>query len=134
MKLDVIKMFNKLCDPAKLYVMLSLASVVVYIVHFMGQSKKTYSIKDLGLQVLLMFIWTAILNKVCSFKYGEKISWILVFLPVVFMIVLMVVAFKMIDELDLTKDDIHKLLDGVNKDKDDDDADDELEGFQGCGK
>ena len=35
-----MKMFNKLCDPAKLYVMLSLASVVVYIVHFMGQSKK----------------------------------------------------------------------------------------------
>jgi len=130
MKLDVLKMFNKLCDPAKLYVMLSLASVVVYIVHFMGQSKKIHSIKDLGLQVLLMFIWTAILNKVCSFKYGEKISWILVFLPVVFMIVLMVLAFKMIDELDLTKDDIHKLLDKANKGVDEED---ELEGFQGCG-
>ena len=130
MKLDVLKMFNKLCDPAKLYVMLSLASVVVYIVHFMGQSKKTHSIKDLGLQVLLMFIWTAILNKVCSFKYGEKISWILVFLPVIFMIILMVLAFKIIDELDLTKDDIHKLLDKANKGVDEED---ELEGFQGCG-
>ena len=130
MKVDILKMFNKLCDPAKLYVMLSLASVVVYIVHFMGQSKKTHSIKDLGLQVLLMFIWTAILNKVCSFKYGEKISWILVFLPVILMIVLMVLAFKMIDELDLTKDDIHKLLDKANKDVDEED---ELEGFQGCG-
>ena len=130
MKVDILKMFNKLCDPAKLYVMLSLASVVVYIVHFMGQSKKTHSIKDLGLQVILMFIWTAILNKVCSFKYGEKISWILVFLPVILMIVLMVLAFKMIDELDLTKDDIHKLLDKANKDVDEED---ELEGFQGCG-
>ena len=130
MKLDVLKMFNKLCDPAKLYVMLSLASVVVYIVHFMRNSNKVHSIKDLGLQVLLMFIWTLILNKVCSFKYGEKISWILVFLPVVFMIVLMVLAFKMIDELDLTKDDIHKLLDKANKNVDEED---ELEGFQGCG-
>ena len=130
MKLDLMKMFNKLCDPAKLYVMLSLASVVVYIVHFMGQSKKTHSIKDLGLQVLLMFIWTAILNKVCSFKYGEKISWILVFLPVILMIVLIMIAFKMVDELDLTKDDIHKLLNKENKDLNEED---ELEGFQGCG-
>ena len=130
MKLDVLKLFNKLCNPAKLYVLLSFVSIVVYIVHFMGQSKKTHSIKDLGLQVLLMFIWTAILNKVCSFKYGEKISWILVFLPVVFMIVLMVLAFKMVDKLNLTKDDIHKLLDKANKGVHDED---ELEGFQGCG-
>tara|TARA_B100001989_G_C24527691_1_gene459663 strand:+ start:991 stop:1386 length:396 start_codon:yes stop_codon:yes gene_type:complete len=130
MKLDLMKMFNKLCDPAKLYVMLSLASVVVYIVHFMRQSKKIHSIKDLGLQVLLMFIWTAILNKVCSFKYGEKISWILVFLPVILMIVLIMIAFKMVDELDLTKDDIHKLLNKENKDLNEED---ELEGFQGCG-
>lgn len=130
MKVDIIKLFNKLCDPAKLYVLLSLVSVVVYIVHFVGQSKKTHSIKGLGLQVLLMFIWTAILNKVCSFKYGEKISWVLVFLPVIFMIVLMVLAFKMVDELDLTKDDIHKLLDKANKNVDEED---ELEGFQGCG-
>jgi hypothetical protein len=129
MKLDVLKLFNKLCNPAKLYVLLSFVSIVVYIVHFMGQSKKTHSIKDLGLQVLLMFIWTAILNKVCSFKYGEKISWILVFLPVVFMIVLMVLAFKMVDKLNLTKDDIHKLLDKANKGVDEED---ELEGFQGC--
>ena len=78
-----------------------------------------------------MFIWTAILNKVCSFKYGEKdVSWILVFLPVVFMIILLVLAFKMVDELDLTKDDIHKLLDKANKGVDEED---ELEGFQGCG-
>ena len=46
------------------------------------------------------------------------------------MIVLMVLAFKMIDELDLTKDDIHKLLDKANKNVDEED---ELEGFQGCG-
>ena len=130
MKLDIVKMFNKLCDPAKFYVMISLASVVVYIIHFVRNSNKVHSIKDLGLQVLLMFIWTLILNKVCSFKYGEKISWVLVFLPIILMIVLMVLAFKMIDELDLTKDDIHKLLDKTNKDIDEED---ELEGFQGCG-
>ena len=130
MKLDVLKLFNKLCNPAKLYVLLSFVSIVVYIVHFMGQSKKTHSIKDLGLQIVLMFIWTLILNKVCSFKYGEKISWILVFLPIIFMIVLMVLAFKMVDKLNLTKDDIHKLLYKANKDINEED---ELEGFQGCG-
>ena len=46
------------------------------------------------------------------------------------MTVLLVLAFKMVDELDLTKDDIHKLLDKANKGVDEED---ELEGFQGCG-
>lgn len=134
MKLDILKMFNKLCDPAKFYVMISLASVIVYMVHFVINSNKLHSIKELGLQVLLMFIWTLILNKVCSFKYGEKISWVLVFLPIILMVVLMILAFKMIDELDLTKDDIHKLLDKSNKNLGvSEDEEDELEGFQGCG-
>lgn len=114
--------------------MLSFVSVIVYMVHFMrkgpkkGKGQQTYSVKELGLQVGLMFIWTLVLNKVCSFKYGEKISWFLVFLPVLFMIIIMILAFKLVDELDLSKGDIHQLLDKMNKREEDD-----LEGFQGCG-
>jgi uncharacterized membrane protein YbhN (UPF0104 family) len=128
--MDLKKEFTKLCDPAKFYLLISFASVVVYGVHLMGKDRNKYSIEQLGIHVVLMVVWTLILNKVCSFKYGVKISWFLVFLPILFLIILMVFVFKMMDQLDLTKHDLHKMIDQANKTKDDDD----LEGFQGCDK
>ena len=126
--MDLKKEFNKLCDPAKFYLIISLASVVVYIIHLMGQNKNKYSYQQLAIHVVLMVVWTLVLNKVCSFKYGVKISWLLVFLPILLLIVLMIFVVKMMDQLDLTKHDLHKMIKEVNKDKED-----ELEGFQGCG-
>ena len=108
--MDLKKEFNKLCDPAKFYLIISLASVVVYIIHLMGQNKKKYSYQQLAIHVVLMVVWTLILNKVCSFKYGVKISWLLVFLPIIFLIVLMFFVVKMVDHLDLTKHDLHKMI------------------------
>ena len=128
--MDLKKEFTKLCDPAKFYLLISFASVVVYGVHLMGKDRKKYSVEQLGIHVVLMVVWTLVLNKVCSFKYGVKISWFLVFLPILFLIILMVFVFKMMDQLDLTKHDLHKMIDQANKTKDDDD----LEGFQGCDK
>lgn len=125
--MDIKKEFNKLCDPAKFYLIISLASVVVYIIHLMGKDRKKYSYQQLAIHVVLMVVWTLILNKVCSFKYGVKISWLLVFLPILLLIVLMFFVFKMMDKLDLTKHDLHKMIDQTKGD------DDELEGFQGCG-
>jgi len=126
--MDLKKEFNKLCDPAKFYLIISLASVVVYIIHLMGKDRKKYSYGQLAVHVVLMVVWTLILNKICSFKYGVKISWLLVFLPILSLIVLMIFVVKMMDKLDLTKHDLHKMIKDANKDKDD-----ELEGFQGCG-
>jgi len=126
--MDLKKEFNKLCDPAKFYLVISLASVVVYIVHLMGKSRKQYSYKQLAIHIVLMVLWTLVLNKVCSFKYGVKISWLLVFLPILLLIAMMFFVVKMMDKLDLNKDDLHKMIKDVNKE------DDELEGFQGCGE
>ena len=126
--MDLKKEFNKLCDPAKFYLVISLASVVVYIVHLMGKSRKKYSYKQLAIHIVLMVLWTLVLNKVCSFKYGVKISWLLVFLPILLLIAMMFFVVKMMDKLDLNKDDLHKMIKDANK------SDDELEGFQGCGQ
>ena len=126
--MDIKKEFNKLCDPAKFYLLISFASVVVYIVHLMGKKRNKYSYEQLAIHVVLMVVWTLLLNKVCSFKYGVTISWLLVFLPILLLIVLMFFVVKMIDHLDLTKHDLHKMIDRANKGDDD-----ELEGFQGCG-
>ena len=92
----------------------------------MGKDRNKYSYEQLAIHVVLMVVWTLILNKVCSFKYGVKIlSWLLVFLPILLLIVLMFFVIKMIDQLDLTKHDLHKMIKEANKDKED-----ELEGFQ----
>ena len=125
--MDLKKEFNKLCDPAKFYLLISLASVVVYIVHLMGKDRKYYSYQQLAIHIVLMVVWTLVLNKVCSFKYGVKISWLLVFLPILLLIVLMIFVIKFINQLDLTKHDLHKMIKDVNKE-------DELEGFRRCGE
>jgi len=125
--MDLKKEFNKLCDPVKFYLLLSFASVVVYVIHLMGNSRKKYDAKEIVLHVALITIWTLILNKVCSFKYGVKISWFLVFLPVIFLIILVLLAYHFMDKLKLTKDDLHKMIKHKSEA-------DELEGFQGCGK
>ena len=125
--MDLNKEFNKLCDPVKFYLLLSFASVVVYVIHLMGNSRKKYDAKEIVLHVALITIWTLILNKVCSFKYGVKISWFLVFLPVIFFIILVLLAYHFMDKLKLTKDDLHKMIKQKTEE-------DELQGFQGCGK
>ena len=94
----------------------------------MKQGKRP-SVQELGMQVIVMFIWTFILNKVCTFKYGVKISWVLVALPIVFMILGLLLMFFIVDELDLTKAD---LQDFMNQAKTMKEEDDEIEGFQGC--
>ena len=123
-------MFNKLCDPAKFYVMLSFVSVIVYIVHLMRKKRRKYPLKELGIHIIILFIWTMILNKVCSFKYGIKISWILVFLPMIFLIIMMILILSFMDELDISKREVLKIIHNAQKEEDDEDA---LEGFQGCG-
>ena len=127
-KMNLLKTFEKLCDPAKLYLLLSFASVIVYLIHFVKQGKRP-SVQELGMQVIVMFIWTFILNKVCTFKYGVKISWVLVALPIVFMILGLLLMFFIVDELDLTKADLQDIMNQAKTMKEEDD---ELEGFQGC--
>ena len=129
--MNLIKTFEKLCDPAKLYLLLSLSSVIVYLIHFVKQGKKP-SVQELGMQVIIMFIYTFILNKVCTFKYGVKISWFLVALPIVFMIIGLIILVKILDDLDLNKSDLKDLMNQakiMNKQEEEDG----LEGFEGCG-
>jgi len=47
-------------------------------------------------------------------------------LPILLLIVLMFFVIKMVDHLDLTKHDLHKMIKDADKE-------DDLEGFQGCG-
>jgi energy-coupling factor transporter transmembrane protein EcfT len=71
--------FNKLCDPAKLYLFMVILFIVV------GLFSK---INILAIIVKLIFalIWTFVLNWLCKKGY-KTVSWILVLLPFILLII-----------------------------------------------
>ena len=130
-KMNVSKTFEKLCDPAKLYLLLSFSSVVIYLIHLVRQGVLP-QVSELAVQVVVMFVWTYILNKVCTFKYGVKISWFLVALPILFMIAGVIILVFFIHKINLNKGELKDFIDQVKELKEQEE-DDGLEGFQGCG-
>jgi hypothetical protein len=70
--------FKKLCTPAKLYFVLSVFSCLVALLN--GVKFMT-----VGLNLLVAFVWTAILSWFCTKGFTE-ISWLLVLLPYIMMV------------------------------------------------
>jgi hypothetical protein len=91
-------LFGKLCDPAKFYLVLSFFSVVLYVMNpdKMGMSQNN----GLGIQVLIMLLWTYILNWVCSMKNGRQIAWFLVFLPFILLSLMLVFFIRLAGNID----------------------------------
>ena len=87
------KKLNSLCDPANFYLVVSLFSVVTHAYHILDKSPRYTVMGSLVFRIFAL-IWTLVLNWVCSLKYGTKISWFLVFLPLLIVIVFMVVVFS----------------------------------------
>tara|TARA_Y100000389_G_scaffold23233_1_gene19818 strand:- start:3905 stop:4324 length:420 start_codon:yes stop_codon:yes gene_type:complete len=108
------KMFKKLCGPAKFYLVLSLISLSFYLIQMVESKNKMNTLMGLSIQSLVVLVWTYILNWVCSLKYGNKIAWFLVFLPLLLLITMMILMYHMIDTLGLTKDDIYKIINQQN--------------------
>jgi len=87
----------KLCKPAQVYLVLSLISVLFYLVSMSDVNNKVLEAEpdgegihrytSGGLVVNLMFtiLWIYLLNYICQFKYGKKIAWFIVLLPFFFM-------------------------------------------------
>ena len=120
MKLSVAtmkKQFNKLCDPSQFYLVLSLFSLVVYLINMFDHDDKANTMIGIVIQFVVVLVWTCVLNWVCSFKHGSKISWFLVFLPLIMTIGLLLVIYHLIDELGLTKEDIMEIMESGNLDK-----------------
>ena len=69
--------FTKLCNPAKLYLVVSVLGLVYRLF-------QRFSIVTLGTNFIFVILWTMVLNWLCS--VGMKIvSWILVLLPYLMM-------------------------------------------------
>ena len=91
--MDPVKMFNKLCDPAKLYLALSLLSVFFYIMSMESANSTLkesddehegihhYTFMGLLMKIFFTLLWVYILNYLCKYKWGKRIAWFVVLLP-----------------------------------------------------
>jgi len=71
--------FTKLCDPAKLYLVMVILFIVV------GLFSKI-NILAIIIKLIFALIWTFVLNWLCKKGY-KTVSWILVLLPFILLII-----------------------------------------------
>jgi len=79
--------FSKMCEPAKLYLVVSVIFLVMAI--FSRISALTLMIKG-----VFVLIWTLVLNWLCS-KGFSGLAWIIVLLPFIFMFMAMFTTMDM---------------------------------------
>ena len=94
----LLKLYNSLCTPAKVYMLLSLTSVLALIYQNAASPRKykvgRYSVDlphtNIGFfffKFLYIAVWTFILNELCSYGWKD-VSWFLVLFPFILMFVL----------------------------------------------
>ena len=88
---------NNLCMPAKVYLVLSIISIILYMISMYnvhdtiieadpdGEGVEQYTQHGLIMNIIFTILWIVILNYICKFKYGKKIAWFIVLLPFFFM-------------------------------------------------
>ena len=100
MKLLGLKMpdiIMNLCKPAQVYLVLSLISVIFYLISMSDVNNKVLEVEPEGegihhytsggllVKIIFTILWIYLLNYICQFKYGKKIAWFIVLLPFFFM-------------------------------------------------
>lgn len=102
-----MKLFDKLCQPAKFYFVLSIISYILILLQnlggknrfYLGNYSCTHSNPALVLvsQGLYILLWTWLLNVIC--KVNPGISWVIVLFPfILFFILLGLLLFQGIQE------------------------------------
>jgi len=88
---------SKLCLPAQVYLVLSLISLILYLVSMFDVNNKVLEVEPEGegihhytsgglvIKIIFTILWIYLLNYICQFKYGKKIAWFIVLLPFFFM-------------------------------------------------
>jgi len=127
--LEVPKVIQGLCKPAQFYLVLSLISVVIYLVSMLrmnnivveaepeGGSVHHYTFGGLLVKILFTVLWIYILNYICQFKYGKKISWFIVLLPFFFMALMLIGMFCAISFIALQNEKQKNLKTELNNQK-----------------
>uniref|UniRef100_A0A6C0FB29 Uncharacterized protein n=1 Tax=viral metagenome TaxID=1070528 RepID=A0A6C0FB29_9ZZZZ len=99
---DVTKVISELCTPAQVYLLLSVFAQLMYLSSMIytnnavveaepeGGHIHHYTFLGLIVNIIFAVLWVALLNYICQFKYGNKISWFLVLFPIIFMVIMFV--------------------------------------------
>jgi hypothetical protein len=74
-----MKSISSICNPALLYLVLSIITFILLI--------NKLSAVSLGLKAIFVIMWTWILNYLCSIGFST-ISWILVLLPIIMILMM----------------------------------------------
>jgi len=92
----------KLCKPAQVYLVLSLISLIFFLISMSDVNNKVleaepegegihhYTSGGLVINVLFTILWIYLLNYICQFKYGKKIAWFIVLLPFFFIALMLI--------------------------------------------
>jgi ABC-type sugar transport system permease subunit len=97
---------------------MSVVGLFMYIVNMLEHADKLKSTLSIVIHTIVALIWTCILNWICKMKYGKKIAWFLVFLPLLLFLILFAIVYHMIVNTNLSKGDLQDL---IKQAKDDDD-------------
>ena len=117
MSSSVKKEFNKLCNPARVYLVISAVSLLIYIMAMVNHLDKMHTVNGLVIQTLSMVIWTLVLNWVCSLKYGNKIAWFLVFLPMILVFIMIFFMIYLVSEKKITSDELKQFVESTKEDE-----------------
>ena len=107
---SIKKSVKGLCGPAQFYLVLSLISLVLYLVNMLEHKNKMNTASGFTIQVVVVMVWTYLLNWVCSMKHGDTVAWVLVFLPLIILFTMLIIMYHLIDTMNLNKDDLLDLL------------------------
>ena len=111
------KEFNKLCAPAKFYLVMSFIGFLLYVINLPRDISMLSNVESMVIHIIFMLAWTCLLNWICGLKYGTTISWFIVFLPLLLFLILFIVIYHMIDSMGLKKEDLRELLNEEDEDK-----------------
>jgi ABC-type multidrug transport system fused ATPase/permease subunit len=110
--INLLNIYKNLCNPAKFYLILTTISIIIYIISMINMKDKlsifkksetsihNYTISGLIMKIIFTIFWVYLLNYICNFnKYGVKIAWVIVLLPIIFLFILVLLLHLFIDDI-----------------------------------
>lgn len=102
----MIKFFEKLCLPSLIYFILAIVQIAASILFGMATVSTFIS------GIIILVLWTWLLNYICKAGY-EVLSWILVFVPILFTI--LAILFLANFMKNLSPEDKKEMMDEIKK-------------------
>tara|TARA_Y100000389_G_scaffold48716_1_gene44066 strand:+ start:3667 stop:4083 length:417 start_codon:yes stop_codon:yes gene_type:complete len=114
------KEFNKLCAPAKFYLVMSFIGFLLYVINLPRDISMLSNVESMVIHIIFMLAWTGLLNWICGLKYGTTISWFIVFLPLILFLILFIIVYHMMETNKLSNKDLQRLVKENKENKEDD--------------